>query len=124
MRHRRRPTYFPSEPVRVTMRLARDLRSPRRSRVRTIIERTLDDVDGPSFHVVGQAVKPGHLHVIVSARDRDTLLGGIKSVAVTVARRVNQVLGRRGRVFHGRYSLGAVSCSCARTAELLEGQGC
>jgi len=56
--------------------------------------------------VVHFSVQSDHLHLIAEAVDRKALLGGIRGLSVSLARRVNQLVFRRGRViadgWHGR----------------------
>jgi hypothetical protein len=56
--------------------------------------------------VVHFSVQSDHLHLIVEAADRKALLGGMRGLSVSLARRVNQLVFRRGRViadrWHGR----------------------
>jgi hypothetical protein len=56
--------------------------------------------------VVHFSVQSDHLHLIVEAADRKALLGGVRGLSVSLARRVNQLVFRRERViadrWHGR----------------------
>ena len=58
------------------------------------------------FRVVHFSVQRDHLHLLVEAADRGALLGGVRGLSVSVARRVNRLVFRRGRViadrWHGR----------------------
>ena len=55
------------------------------------------------FRLVQYAVQPDHLHFIVEAADKKALSEGARGLCVRVARRLNALLGRRGRVFAERY---------------------
>ena len=52
------------------------------------------------------SVQSDHLHLMVEAVDRKALLGGVRGLSVSLARRVNRLVFRRGRViadrWHGR----------------------
>jgi hypothetical protein len=52
------------------------------------------------------SIQADHLHLIVEARDNGALSRGMQGLAVSIARRVNRLLFRRGSVFaqrwHGR----------------------
>jgi REP element-mobilizing transposase RayT len=58
------------------------------------------------FRVAQFSVQSDHLHLMVEAVDRKALLGGVRGLSVSLARRVNQLVFRRGRViadrWHGR----------------------
>jgi len=56
-----------------------------------------------SFRVLEFSVQNDHVHLIVEADDGKTLSGGIRGLAIRLARAVNRVLGRRGRVWSDRY---------------------
>jgi hypothetical protein len=44
-----------------------------------------------------------HLHLIVEAKDREALSRGLKGLLVRVAKTLNKLWSRRGRVFADRY---------------------
>jgi REP element-mobilizing transposase RayT len=58
------------------------------------------------FRIVHFSVQRDHLHLIVEARDKRALSSGVRSVAIRVARYVNDVLRRHGALWaerwHGR----------------------
>jgi hypothetical protein len=55
--------------------------------------------------VVGYSIQRDHLHLLVEADDRAALGRGMKSIAARVARAVNRVLRRSGKVLRDRYHL-------------------
>ena len=55
------------------------------------------------FRVVHFSVQRDHLHLIVEARDKRALSSGMRSVAIRVARYVNDVLSRRGALWAERW---------------------
>jgi REP element-mobilizing transposase RayT len=61
---------------------------------------------GGRCRVVHFSVQNDHVHLIVEAHDRSALRRGISGLTISIARRVNQLVSRRGRVFaerwHGR----------------------
>jgi REP element-mobilizing transposase RayT len=107
VRHQARPKHRAGEPVHVTLRSEfRPLRSAFvfptvRGAIRDLNRRWRD-----RFRVVHFSVQSDHLHLIVEAADRKALLGGVRGLSVSLARRVNQLVFRRGRVmadrWHGR----------------------
>jgi putative transposase len=107
MPHAIRPEHRRAEPVHVTLRSAfRPLRSqfvfPT---VRMVLSETNRRWKG-RFQVVHFSVQYDHLHLVVEASDRKALLGGIRGLSVRLARRVNRLVSRRGRLiadrWHGR----------------------
>jgi REP element-mobilizing transposase RayT len=55
------------------------------------------------FRVVHYSIQDYHLHYIVEAQGRLALSRGMQSLNIRVAKRINKVLGRRGKVFADRY---------------------
>jgi hypothetical protein len=55
------------------------------------------------FRVVHFSVQGNHLHLVVEARDDRALSEGIQGVSVRLAKGLNRMMGRRGRVFSDRY---------------------
>jgi REP-associated tyrosine transposase len=50
------------------------------------------------------AVQRGnHLHLLVEASDREGLTRGIQGLGIRIARALNHLMQRRGRVVHDRY---------------------
>jgi putative transposase len=102
--HRVRPTHRENEPVHITLRSAfRPLRSqfvfPT---VRGAIAAS-NRGDNPQFRVVHFSVQADHLHLIVEADSRSALLRGIRGLAVRIAKRVNRLVSRHGRLWADRW---------------------
>ncbi len=55
------------------------------------------------FRLVHYAVMGNHVHLIVEAGDRKALWRGMQGLGVRIARRLNRVMGRTGRVMSDRY---------------------
>jgi REP element-mobilizing transposase RayT len=55
------------------------------------------------FRLVHYSVQRDHLHLIAEAKDRLSLSRGMKGLGVRLARGMNQLFGRRGRVVSDRY---------------------
>lgn len=55
------------------------------------------------MRIVHFSVQSDHLHLLVEAEDATALGRAIKGLSVRIARRVNRLAGRRGRVFADRY---------------------
>ena len=101
--HRVRPEHKDYQPVHVTMRAARRLGSLRRQSVFVAMRRALGKASRVWFRVVHFSVQADHVHLMVEADDRVRLSRGMAGLAIRVARAVNRVLRRRGRVWNDRY---------------------
>ncbi|HEX5100512.1 MAG TPA: transposase [Polyangiaceae bacterium] len=55
------------------------------------------------FWLVHFSIQHDHLHLIVEAKDKRSLSSGVRSVAVRVARYVNDLLSRRGPLWADRF---------------------
>jgi putative transposase len=55
------------------------------------------------FRLVQFSVQADHLHLIAEADDSRALSRGMRALGIRIARRLNRVLRRTGRVFVGRF---------------------
>jgi REP element-mobilizing transposase RayT len=91
-------------PAHVTLRLRPGLLSLRTVKIVHEVERTFAvGCERSSFRLVHYSLQGNHAHLIVEARDRDSLGRGMKSIAARLARAVNRVMGRAGPVLADRY---------------------
>jgi REP element-mobilizing transposase RayT len=102
--HRARPAHAAAEPVHVTLR-ARV--APLRSQhlfptVRLALIRA-GQRDHERFRILHYSVQRDHVHLIVEASDKRALSTGVQSIAIRVARYVNDLLGRRGPLWADRW---------------------
>src|SRR3954468_20208267 len=102
--HAARPIHRAAEPVHVTLR-ARI--AALRSRfvfptVRLAIARAARR-DPETFRVVHYSVQRDHVHLVVEAADARALSSGVRSIAIRIARYVNDLLGRRGSFWADRW---------------------
>jgi len=102
--HLPRPRHRATEPVHVTLR-ARF--APLRSQhvfpsVRLALLRAGRRY-ADSFRLLHFSVQHDHLHLIVEANDKRSLSSGIRSIAIRVARYVNDLLSRRGPLWADRF---------------------
>jgi hypothetical protein len=101
--HRRRAPHDRHVPVHVTFRAAADIPSLRGSRVFAAVRDGLAAASGQTFRLLHWSVQADHLHLLVEAEGATCLARGCQGLAVRVAKAVNRVLGRRGRVWGDRY---------------------
>lgn len=101
--HLPRAGHEPRFPVHVTMRAHADVASLRREATFPAIHRALAASSTAQFRVTHFTIQADHLHLIVEADEAGLLRRGLQGLAVRVARAVNRVLGRRGKVWGDRY---------------------
>jgi REP element-mobilizing transposase RayT len=93
--------------VHVTWRLVRSLPSLRLKALSAVVGRTMraaTQARGRStFRIVHFSIQDNHLHLVVEAGSKRTLMRGLRALAIRLARRLNQALGRRGQVLAERY---------------------
>jgi putative transposase len=91
-------------PVHVTWRMMPhvwNLRSRRCFRV--LADAFAKACDRRGFRLVLFSVQGNHLHLVVEAPDEVRLARGLQGLAVRIARRLNRLMGRNGKVFADRY---------------------
>lgn len=108
--HRARPSHRKGDPVHVTLRVRRGLPSLRRQSLEKIVKRalvaqrtTLDEKGAKHFQVVHFSIQADHLHLLVEAPDKRGLARGVAGLEIRIARRLNQRLGRKGKLWSERY---------------------
>jgi putative transposase len=104
MAHSARPPHRASEPAHVTLRCV--LRSLRSQFVYPTVVGAIRDANRRwhgRFCIVQFSVQADHLHLIVEAVDRGALSGGVRGLEVSLARRLNRLLFRRGRCWSDRW---------------------
>ncbi len=105
MPHARRPDVSSSHPHHVTVRMRRNtwnLRSQRCFRqllasFRRVRERRR------GFRVTHFSVQGNHVHLIAEGGDRAAMSNGLRALLISIARRLNRVMGARGARFQDRY---------------------
>ena len=55
------------------------------------------------FRIVHFSVQFDHVHLLVEAKDERSLSAGMRSVSIRIARYVNELLGRKGRLWADRW---------------------
>src|SRR5690348_974858 len=93
-----------SVPVHVTLRVVKAVKWLRGFKTYPAVRRALVASSARfGTGIVHFSVQADHIHLIVEARDRRCLSRAMKGFEVRVARRLNALAGRRGRVFADRY---------------------
>jgi REP element-mobilizing transposase RayT len=104
VRHRQRPEHCREHPVHVTMRS--QFRPLRTRFVFPTLRDAIRDANRSAaalFRIVHFSVQADHLHLLVEARDKASLSAGMRGFAIRVARRINQLVRRKGRVWADRW---------------------
>jgi len=106
--HRTRSRHDGRHPAHVTLRAQRVLPSLRGDRLFGALRHALALGSRGGLRILEFSVQRDHLHLIVEAEDRGTLSRGIQGLAIRVAKTVNRILDRRGRVWGDRYHVRAL----------------
>jgi REP element-mobilizing transposase RayT len=102
--HHARPAFDRVTPAHVTLRVADHVPSLRSSRRFAQIRRCLIAARGRlGLRVVEFSVLSNHLHLVVEADDSVALSRGMQGLAIRVAKALNALLGRSGRIFADHY---------------------
>src|SRR5437879_6100879 len=102
--HRVRASLPHRFPVHVTWRMDRDVWGLRSGRCFTVLKQAMwKGGDQFGFRLVHYAVMGNHIHMLVEGTDRRALSRGMKGLGVRIARALNRVMKRQGRVVGDRY---------------------
>jgi REP-associated tyrosine transposase len=102
--HVRRGPFRRVLPAHVTIRVRSDVPSLRTVPIVHEIERTFSvGRERPGFRLVHYSLQGNHAHFIVEAQDHEALGRGMMAIGSRLARAVNRVAGRAGRVLADRY---------------------
>ncbi len=102
--HLRRPSFAARYPVHVTMRMVPAVGFLRAySRVQAIEQAMREVRQRFGLRVVHYSIQGNHLHLIVEIDDAAMLSRAINGLAVRLARALNRLAGRNGKVFLDRY---------------------
>src|SRR5207249_5379538 len=87
----------------VTVRAWHGLPSLRTDTLFPAVPRGLAQASRGGLRVLQFSVQRDHVHLLVEAADMRGLSRGLQGLAIRIAKAVNRVLGRRGRVWGDRY---------------------
>jgi REP element-mobilizing transposase RayT len=90
--------------VLVTIPLKRGLPRLRKTRERKVLERAFHaGRERSGFRLTQYSIQSDHLHLLVEADDRRALSRGMQGLLVRIARALNKLWTRTGKVFRDRY---------------------
>jgi hypothetical protein len=102
--HLRRDAIDRHKAAHVTLRLLPVVRSLRNGKCFRIVERCFAaGAERFGFRLVQFSLQGQHLHLVCEADDRRALARGMQGLSIRLARRLNRMLGRSGRVLRDRY---------------------
>lgn len=102
--HLRRAPLASRFPCHATLRVRADVPSLRHGGLVREVERSFACVlERTDFRLVHYSIQSNHLHLIVEANDVHALGRGMNALGARLARAVNRVFGRKGRVLLDRF---------------------
>jgi len=102
--HTRRPAVDSRHPHHVTVRMRKGVWNLRSQRCFRPIATALRKVRmRGDFRVVHFSVQGNHLHLVTEANDRRSMTQGMRALLIRIAKRLNRVMGGRGRLFADRF---------------------
>lgn len=112
--HAKRPPVSPDHPHHVTVRARKgtwNLRSQRSfRRIGAALEKVRLRED---LRVVHYSIQGDHLHFLIEADDRRAMSNGIRALLISIARRLNAMMGKRGARFRDRFHERALTTASA-----------
>ena len=91
-------------PVHVTVRLNKGLPSLRRKNAYRVLTRAFAaGGDRFGFRLIHFSIQSNHLHLLAEAEDRRALARGMQGLSIRIARGLNRLWRRTGKVFADRY---------------------
>ena len=104
--HKTRTRFAARFPVHVTVRLRKGLPSLRRKRAWRVLRRCFaKGGERFGFRLIQYSVQSNHIHLIVETRNRRALSRGMAGLSIRIAKGLNRVWRRRGKVFADRFHL-------------------
>ena len=102
--HRSRPEHVGRYPLHVVLRVRKEVGRLRRRKVFEAAHRALVKIAARvEFRVVHMSLQHNHIHMLVEAGTGLDLESGMRSLTISLARRINASLDRAGKVFEFRY---------------------
>lgn len=104
VRHGVRAALASRYPAHVTVKVRRGLPRLRQAREYAALRAAFAaGCERFGFRLVHYAVLNDHVHMVVEGADREALSRGLQGLLIRVAKALNKVWGRRGKVFADRY---------------------
>ena len=102
--HLTRETFSKRMPVHVTMKMAKDVKGLRGRRMYKAVEAALWAAASNENGLLCEfSVQDDHLHLVMDAANSKAMSSAVRGVAIRVAKAINALCNRKGRVFGDRY---------------------
>jgi REP element-mobilizing transposase RayT len=102
--HRARPELNGREPILITMKMKQGIWGLRtRNAFQQILPALAAAAAQRRIRLVHYSIQRDHIHLIVEAVDKLSLSRGVQGLAVRIAKRLNQMMARTGKVFADRF---------------------
>jgi REP element-mobilizing transposase RayT len=102
--HRRRPQLDRRHPVHITVRMVHGVKYLRGFKTYPAVRRALcAAADHLGMRIAQYSVQGNHLHLIVEVQDQIALGRAMRGLGVRLARRLNRLMARTGKVLADRY---------------------
>ena len=102
--HKARERFAKPTPVHATVRIARGVWNLRARRCRSLIEGALSALrQREGFRVIEFSIQGNHVHLVVEADNSVALSRGMQSLSIRVARALNRLMERTGKVFEDHF---------------------
>ena len=99
-----RPILAARYPVHVTLKVVADVRSLRTKTKMKVIRGAFHAAcKREGFRITDWSVQVDHVHLMLEADNNSAMARGMQSFTIRVAKRINSLLGRKGKVFADRY---------------------
>jgi putative transposase len=103
--HVTRPRVTRHVPSHVTLRLVAGLPNLREKRTFRLVRELLGLPRAGDAHIVHYSVQSNHLHFVLEAESARQLARGMQALSIRLAKRLNRLFERWGRVFADRFHL-------------------
>jgi REP element-mobilizing transposase RayT len=103
--HLARPQFARRLPQHVTIRMLPSVWSLRSQGCFAVLQRAMwrGSVKELGFRLVHYAVMGNHIHLLVEANGKEALSRGMQGLNIRIAKALNRLMGRRGRVLSDHY---------------------
>lgn len=103
--HRARPEVDGKKPLLTTLRTVKGFESLKKKKLHDLVLESIGSGgEREGFRIVQHSVRGDQIDLVVEAADTASLSRGMKGLQIRIARGLNGLLGRSGKVFADRYS--------------------
>ena len=104
VKHEARAKVTRNTPVFVTTKLVAGLPTMRAAEEEAVIRQAFREVNVlRALRIVQYSIQSNHLHLIVEARNAEQLSRGMSQLTIRLARRLNKLWGRKGKLWKDRF---------------------